>query len=57
MSHPRYNRRGCRRVRHCLTKPKAYIVLKSGYEPSEKLAKEIQTYVKNSIASYKAMMD
>jgi benzoate-CoA ligase len=38
---------------HGLIKPKAYIVLKSGYEPSEELGKEIQAYVKKSIASYK----
>ena len=38
---------------HALTKPKAYIILKSGYEPSEKLAKEIQEFVKKSIAPYK----
>ena len=36
-----------------LTKPKAYIVLKSDYEPSEELAKDIQDYAKKSIASYK----
>jgi benzoate-CoA ligase len=36
-----------------LAKPKAYIVLKSGYQPSDELAKEIQAYVKKTIASYK----
>ena len=36
-----------------LIKPKAYIVLKSGFQPSDELAKEIQAYVKKSIASYK----
>jgi benzoate-CoA ligase len=36
-----------------LTKPKAYIVLKSGYEPSKELEKDIQDYAKKSIASYK----
>jgi benzoate-CoA ligase len=36
-----------------LTKPKAYIVLKSGYQPSDELAREIQTYVKKTIAAYK----
>jgi benzoate-CoA ligase len=36
-----------------LIKPKAYIVLKAGYTPSEELGKEIQAYVKKSIASYK----
>ena len=36
-----------------LTKPKAYIVLKNGFQPSDELAKEIQTYVKKTIASYK----
>jgi len=38
---------------HMLVKPKAYIVLKKGYEPSEQLAKEIQEFVKKSIAPYK----
>jgi benzoate-CoA ligase family protein len=38
---------------HALTKPKAFIVLKSGYEPSKELVKEIQDYVKKSIAPYK----
>jgi benzoate-CoA ligase len=36
-----------------LTKPKAYIVLKPGFQPSEELGKEIQAYVKKTIASYK----
>jgi benzoate-CoA ligase len=36
-----------------LTKPKAYIVLKSGYAPSKELEKDIQDYAKKSIASYK----
>ena len=38
---------------HLLIKPKAYVVLKQGFEPSEKLGKEIQDYVKKTIASYK----
>jgi benzoate-CoA ligase family protein len=38
---------------HFLIKPKAYIVLKKGYEPSEALGKEIQAYVKKTIAPYK----
>jgi benzoate-CoA ligase family protein len=38
---------------HLLIKPKAYVVLKKGYEPSEKLGKEIQDYVKKTIAAYK----
>ena len=36
-----------------LTKPKAFIIPKKGFEPSEELAKEIQAYVKKSIAPYK----
>ena len=36
-----------------LTKPKAYIVLISGYAPSKELEKDIQDYAKKSIASYK----
>jgi benzoate-CoA ligase len=36
-----------------LEKPKAYVVLKAGYEPSEELAKEIQAFAKKSIVSYK----
>jgi benzoate-CoA ligase family protein len=32
---------------------KAFVVLKEGYEPSEYLVKEIQTFVKNEIAAYK----
>ena len=31
-----------------LIKPKAYIVLKSDFQPSDELAKEIQAYVKKS---------
>ena len=34
-------------------RPKAFIVLKAGYEPSEELAEQIQEYAKKSIASYK----
>jgi len=34
-------------------KPKAFIVLKNGYEPSEQLAKQIQNYARKRIASYK----
>jgi acyl-coenzyme A synthetase/AMP-(fatty) acid ligase len=34
-------------------KPKAYIVLKKGYQPSEELSKDIQEFVKKSIAPYK----
>ena len=33
-----------------LVKPKAYIVLKSGYEPSETLASEIKAFVKDRLA-------
>jgi benzoate-CoA ligase family protein len=36
-----------------LIKPKAFIILKQGYEPTEQLASEIQAYVKKSIAPYK----
>lgn len=36
-----------------LTKPKAFIILKKGFKPSDELAKEIQAYVKKSIAPYK----
>ena len=36
-----------------LYKPKAFIVLKEGYSPSEELTKELQLYVKNKIAPYK----
>ena len=38
---------------HHLVKPKAYVVLKKGKRPSEKLAKDIQAFVKKSIAAYK----
>ena len=36
-----------------LVKPKAFVVLKKGYKPSEILAKELQMFVKKSIAPYK----
>lgn len=36
-----------------LVKPKAYIILKKDYQPSEELAKDIQAFVKKSIAAYK----
>ncbi len=38
---------------HNLTKPKAYVVLKQGRQPSEELAADIQAFVKKSIAPYK----
>jgi benzoate-CoA ligase family protein len=38
---------------HNLNKPKAYIILKKGYSPSEKLADELKAYVKTTIAPYK----
>jgi len=38
---------------HLLIKPKAFIILKHGYSPSEQLGKEIQDYVKKTIAAYK----
>ncbi len=36
-----------------LIKPMAFVVLKKGFEPSESLGKEIQMFVKKSIAPYK----
>jgi len=36
-----------------LVKPKAFVVLKEGFSPSEDLVKEIQLYVKKKIAPYK----
>jgi benzoate-CoA ligase len=36
-----------------LVKPKAYVVLKEGYEPSEAMAEELKEYVKETIAPYK----
>jgi benzoate-CoA ligase family protein len=36
-----------------LIKPKAFIILKKGYQPSDELAKEMQQYVKKNIAPYK----
>jgi len=36
-----------------LIKPKAFVVLKPGHEPSAALAAEIQAFVKKSIAAYK----
>lgn len=38
---------------HYLVKPQAFVVLKKGKHPSEKLAKDIQAFVKKSIAPYK----
>ncbi len=38
---------------HSLIKPKAYVALKKGRRPSDKLAKDIQLFVKKSIAPYK----
>jgi len=38
---------------HGLVKPKAYVRLKKGHRPSDKLAKDIQLFVKKSIAPYK----
>jgi acyl-coenzyme A synthetase/AMP-(fatty) acid ligase len=38
---------------HGLVKPKAYVVLKKDRRPSDKLAKDIQLFVKKSIAPYK----
>lgn len=36
-----------------LIKPKAFVVLKNGYQPSPELAKEIKDFVKEQIAHYK----
>jgi benzoate-CoA ligase family protein len=36
-----------------LVKPRAYIVLRSGYEPSEALAAELQQFVKSRLAPFK----
>ena len=37
-----------------LVKPKAYVVLKEGYEPSDALAEEIITFARGQVAHYKA---
>ena len=36
-----------------LVKPKAFIVAREGFQPSEQLADQIKQFVKNSIAVYK----
>jgi len=36
-----------------LAKPKAYILLKSEYQPSDRLKEELQSLVKNKLAPYK----
>ena len=36
-----------------LVKPKAYVVLKAGYEPSEALAEELKVFVKERLAPFK----
>ena len=36
-----------------LIKPRAYVVLKDGYRPSEELARELQDFVKNNAAKHK----
>jgi acyl-coenzyme A synthetase/AMP-(fatty) acid ligase len=36
-----------------LIKPKAYIVLQSGYDPSEELANQLKTFVKDRLIPYK----
>jgi len=38
---------------HYLVKPKAFVVLKKGRKPSEKLEKDIKVFVKKTIAPYK----
>jgi len=38
---------------HYLVKPKAFVVLKKGKHPSEKLEKDVKAFVKESIAPYK----
>lgn len=37
-----------------LTKNKAFVALKAGFEPSEKMADELKTYCKEKLASYKS---
>lgn len=39
--------------KNLLVKPKAFVVLKEGYQASPELAKELQMFVKESIAPYK----
>ena len=41
------------RVEADLIKPKAFIILQEGYQPSDELAKELQNFVKSKIAPYK----
>ena len=36
-----------------LVKPKAYIVLNQGYEPSETLTNDLKAFVKNKLAPFK----
>jgi len=36
-----------------LVKPRAYVVLKSGYEPSDALANELKTFVKERLVPFK----
>jgi benzoate-CoA ligase len=36
-----------------LLKPKAFVTLKAGFEPSAELTKELQTFVKEKLAPYK----
>lgn len=36
-----------------LVKPKAFVIVKRGYTPDEKLAKELQDFVKSHLAPYK----
>jgi benzoate-CoA ligase len=36
-----------------LTKPKAFVILKKGHEPSDALAEELKAYVKGRLAPYK----
>jgi benzoate-CoA ligase family protein len=42
-----------KRDENSLIKPKAFVVLKSGYAPDEKMAKELQNFVKSRLAPYK----
>ncbi len=37
-----------------LTRPKAYVVLNKGYEPSDILVQELRTFVKERLALFKA---
>lgn len=38
-------------------KPKAFVVLKQGVEPSERLARDMLQFVKAKVSSYKALLE